>query len=125
MDGVNKLLKSSGFPAMKPANGMSPLVRYIGTAPPANIDGQKVKERPFKDILLVRFLFPNGWLVASPDITENGEAGTIGANNFIKGDSATFTALALQRGGHGPPALLDDRAPSSHRVPPRAPAAPA
>merc|ERR1719163_323030 len=98
MDGVNKLLKSSGFPAMKSANGMSPLVRYIGTAPPANIDGQKVKERPFKDILLVRFLFPNGWLVASPDITENGEAGTIGANNFIKGDSATFTALAIPGG---------------------------
>merc|ERR1719163_228157 len=86
MDGVNKLLKSSGFPAMKSANGMSPLVRYIGTAPPANIDGQKVKERPFKDILLVRFLF------------ENGEAGTIGANNFIKGDSATFTALAIPAG---------------------------
>lgn len=84
---VNKFLQAQGFPQMPSGNGMSPLMKYIGTAAPANIDGQKVKGRPFNEILLVRFLYPNGWLVASPDITENGEAGTIGANNFIKGDS--------------------------------------
>merc|ERR1719352_2163711 len=95
---LNKFLTAQGFPKMPSGNGMSPLVKYIGTAPAANIDGQKVKERAFKEILLVRFLYPNGWLVASPDITENGEAGTVGANNFIKGDSATFTALAIPGG---------------------------
>lgn len=95
---INKFLGRLGFPAIPSGNGMSPLIAYIGTAPPANIDGQKVKERPFKQILLVRFLYPSGWLVVKPDITENGEAGTVGANNYIKGDSSVFTALALPGG---------------------------
>jgi len=95
---VNKFLQKLGFPAMPSGNGMSPLIGYIGTAPPANIDGQKVKSRAFNQVLLVRYLFPSGWLIAKPDITENGEAGTLGANNFIKGDSALFTALPLPNG---------------------------
>ena len=37
--GVNNLLKSQGFSTMKVPGGFSPLVQYIGTAPPANIDG--------------------------------------------------------------------------------------
>lgn len=95
---VNKFLQSQGFPPMPKGNGLSPLIGYIGTAPPANIDGQKVRERAFSQILLVRFLYPSGWLIAKPDITENGEAGTLGANNFIKGDSAVFTSLKLPGG---------------------------
>merc|ERR1719424_2154212 len=98
MNDVNKFLKSQGFPAMASGNGMSPLMKYIGTAAPANIDGQKVKERTFKEILLVRWLYPNGWLITSPDITENGEAGTLGANNFIKGDSQVFTSGKMVAG---------------------------
>ena len=93
--GVNKFLASQGFPPLPNANGMSPLMKYIGTAAPANIDGQKVKQRTFNDILLVRWNFPNGWLIISPDITENGEAGTLGANNFIKGDSEVRAAASL------------------------------
>merc|ERR1719387_126675 len=93
---INKFLKEQGFPPLPQANGLSPLVGYLGTAPPANIDGQKVKERAYNSVLLVRFLYPSGWLVAKPDITENGEAGTLGANNFIEGDSAVFTALPLK-----------------------------
>jgi len=96
--GVNKFLQAQGFPALPNANGMSPLLKYIGTAPPANIDGQKVKQRTFNDILLVRWNFPSGWLIISPDITENGEAGTLGANNFIKGDSEVFTSAKLPGG---------------------------
>ena len=46
----------------------------------------------------MRFVFPNGWLVETPSITENGEAGNIGANNYIKGDSANFAALPLPAG---------------------------
>merc|ERR1719230_228490 len=95
---VNKLLKSFGFAEMPVPGGFSPLVQYIGTAPPANIDGTKTRERAFSSTLLVRFLFPSGWLVETPSITENGEAGNIGANNYIKGDSANFAALPLPSG---------------------------
>jgi len=95
---VNKLLSSLGFAAMPVPGGFSPLVQYIGTAPPANIDGFKSRERAFDSTLLVRFIFPNGWLVESPSITENGEAGNIGANNYVKGDSANFAALPLPKG---------------------------
>merc|ERR1719331_668976 len=95
---VNKLLSSFGFSPLKVPSGFSPLVQYIGTAPPANIDGTKQKERAFSSTLLVRFVFPSGWLVETPSITENGEAGNIGANNYIKGDSANFAALPLPQG---------------------------
>jgi hypothetical protein len=83
---------------LKVPNGFSPLVEYIGTAPPANIDGSKTKERGFSNTLLVRFLYPSGWLVETPSIDENGEAGNIGANNYIKGDSANFAAVPLPKG---------------------------
>jgi len=93
---VNSFLQQQGFPAMKVPGGCSPLVGYIGTAPPANIDGSKSKERAFDKSLLVRFVYPNGWLPEVPSITENGESGTLGANNYVKGDSATFTAVPLK-----------------------------
>jgi hypothetical protein len=95
---VNKLLSSYGFSPLKVPSGFSPLVQYIGTAPPANLDGIKVKGRGFNACLLVRFLYPFGWLVESPSITENGEAGNIGANNYVKGDSANFAAAPLPAG---------------------------
>ena len=46
----------------------------------------------------MRFIFPSGWLVETPSITENGEAGNIGANNYVKGDSANFAALPIPSG---------------------------
>jgi len=95
---VNKLLGTYGFSPMKVPGGFSPLVEYIGTAPPANIDGSKTKDRAFSNTLLVRFLYPSGWLVETPSIDENGEAGNIGANNYIKGDSANFAAVKLPEG---------------------------
>lgn len=97
-NGVNKLLTSRGFPPLKVPSGMSPLAGFIGVEAPANIDGQKVKARAFQSPLLVRFLFPNGWLVETPTITDNGEAGNLAANNFQKGDSASFAALELPKG---------------------------
>ena len=45
--GVNKLLTSFGFSEMPVPGGFSPLVQYIGTASPANIDGQKTRDRAF------------------------------------------------------------------------------
>ena len=51
--GVNKLLTSLGFSEMSVPGGFSPLVQYIGTAPPANIDGFKAKERAFPSTVRV------------------------------------------------------------------------
>jgi hypothetical protein len=94
----NALLTRLGYAPMKVSGGFSPLVQFIGFDKPANIDGFKAKERAFQSPLLVRFLYPSGWLVESPSVTENGEAGNIGANNYIKGDSATFAAAPLPSG---------------------------
>ena len=131
---VNKLLSNLGKPPIKGQNGFSPLAAYIGTANPANIDGQKVKDRSFSNTvragnaaarllgcgpidcspffispslfcqrpqLLVRFLYPSGWLVEVPSVTDNGEAGNIGANNYGKGDGANFAALPYKGGSIG------------------------
>lgn len=95
---VNKYLANLGLSPLKVPGGFNPLIQYIGTAPPANIDGQKVKARPFRDSMLVRFVYPSGWIVETPSIDENGEAGNIGANNYIKGDSCNFAALSLPSG---------------------------
>ena len=96
---VSKFLQNLGFPGLKVPNGFSPLAAYIGSATPANIDGIKVKDRAFSSTLLVRMLYPSGWLVETPSITDNGESGNIGANNYGKGDSANFAASPLPAGG--------------------------
>ncbi|EOD36399.1 hypothetical protein EMIHUDRAFT_423306 [Emiliania huxleyi CCMP1516] len=95
---VAKFLQQQGFPPLPKVNGLSPLVQYIGAAPPANIDGSKQKERAFDSTLLVKFLYPSGWLVETPTLTENGEAGKIAANNYLKGDFADFVAAKLPPG---------------------------
>merc|ERR1719329_573662 len=43
MKEVNKFLTDLGYAEMTPANGLSPLLEYIGTASAANIDGFKTK----------------------------------------------------------------------------------
>lgn len=95
---INNFLKTQGFAPLKEISGLTPFLQYIGTAPPANIDGSKSRERPYTGTLLVRFLYPSGWLPQTPSITENGEAGTVGANNYLKGDSATFSAVSVPSG---------------------------
>lgn len=95
-NGVNKYLATLGLPPLKVPGGFSPLIQYIGTAPPANLDGLKVKSRGFKDTLLVQFVYPSGWILETPSIDENGEAGNIGANNYVKGDSCNFAGERLR-----------------------------
>jgi len=95
---ANKYLQDRGFPAMSVPSGFAPLVEYVGAESPANIDGQKVRERAFDSTLLVRFVYPSGWLKDSPTVTENGESGTAAANNFQKGDSVTFASSELPKG---------------------------
>jgi hypothetical protein len=98
-NGIDRLLKSQGFSTFgEIPGGLNPYVGYIGQASPANIDGQKVKERAFASTLLVRFLYPNLWITEFPSITDNGEGGNLGANNYQKGDSATFLSLPLPKG---------------------------
>ena len=46
----------------------------------------------------MRFIYPSGWLVETPSIDENGEAGNIGAGDYGKGDSATFATAELPAG---------------------------
>jgi hypothetical protein len=96
---INNFLKTQGLPPLTVGKDLSALVGYIGTANPANIDGSKTKGRAFGGTLLVRFVYPSGWLPQTPSITENGEAGNLGANNYIKGDSANFAAIPLPKGG--------------------------
>ncbi len=95
---INAFLRAQGYSPLPSASGCSPLIEYIGTAPPANIDGSKVRERAFKTPLLVSFLYPSGWLVETPTLTENGEAGKIAANDYLKGDAADFVSLPLPSG---------------------------
>lgn len=96
---ISAFLLGQGLPPLPSVpSGLSPLIQYIGTEKPANIDGMKVKERAFSSTLLVRFFYPSGWLVETPTITENGEAGKIAANNYQKGDSADFVAVKLPEG---------------------------
>ncbi|KAJ8609829.1 hypothetical protein CTAYLR_008135 [Chrysophaeum taylorii] len=40
--------------------------------------------------LLVEFLYPSSWLVVKPSINTNGEAGTVSAGDYGKGDSASL-----------------------------------
>lgn len=100
---VAKFLQQQGFPPLPKVNGLSPLVQYIGAAPPANIDGSKQKERAFDSTLLVKFLYPSGWLVETPTLTENGEAGKIAANNYLKGEPPPPPPLHPAGGGGGSP----------------------
>eukprot|EP00310_Coccolithus_braarudii_P026033 CAMPEP_0183338148 /NCGR_PEP_ID=MMETSP0164_2-20130417/5545_1 /TAXON_ID=221442 /ORGANISM="Coccolithus pelagicus ssp braarudi, Strain PLY182g" /LENGTH=316 /DNA_ID=CAMNT_0025507953 /DNA_START=21 /DNA_END=972 /DNA_ORIENTATION=- len=96
---ISTFLTGQGLPPLPSVpSGLQPLVQYIGAEKPANIDGMKVKDRAFSNTLLVRFFYPSGWLVETPTITENGEAGKIAANNYQKGDSADFVALRVPEG---------------------------
>ena len=56
--GVNKLLTGYGFSKMPVPGGFKPLVQYIGTAPPANIDGFKQRERGFTSTVRSRLMLP-------------------------------------------------------------------
>ena len=98
---ISDYLARMGLPRLpKSPDGCSPLIEYVGFAPPANIDGQKTKNRAYSTPLLVRFFFPNGWLVEYPSLTDNGEAGKVAAQNYQKGDSADLVSAKLPGGAN-------------------------
>ena len=55
--------------------------------------GRGNSKEPITNPILVQFCAPNLWLTKTTNVNSNGEAGTISAGDYIKGDSAfLFTA---------------------------------
>ena len=48
--------------------------------------------------ILIQFCHPGLWVEATTTINNNGEAGTVSANDYIKGDSAFFFNQPLKSG---------------------------
>ena len=61
--------------------GFSPLVSEIGRG-----NNKQAMTNP----IVVQFSYPNNWVVQKTSVNVNGEAGTISANDYIKGDSSFF-----------------------------------
>ena len=69
--------------------GFSPLVSEFGRG--------NIKEKMVNP-LLVQFCHPQLWVEAVTSYNNNGEAGTISANDYIKGDSSFFYFRPLEPG---------------------------
>eukprot|EP00617_Octactis_speculum_P003721 CAMPEP_0185771156 /NCGR_PEP_ID=MMETSP1174-20130828/63421_1 /TAXON_ID=35687 /ORGANISM="Dictyocha speculum, Strain CCMP1381" /LENGTH=304 /DNA_ID=CAMNT_0028456921 /DNA_START=26 /DNA_END=940 /DNA_ORIENTATION=+ len=75
-----------GSPVPVPG-GYSPVLGFYGRAVPGQVP------------LLVTFNAPSTWIIARPNIDNNGEDGTVSAGDYIKGDSAAlFVAPAIKDG---------------------------
>lgn len=89
VDEATKELKTYGVPEIAPKDlpfGWNAVVEPIGLADSAYYGRFKLGNEP----LVVTFVVPPGWVVAKPNIDFNGTAGTVSANDFSKGDSATL-----------------------------------
>jgi hypothetical protein len=71
-----KLSEYSLPPMLFVPPGFSPLVSEIGRG--------NIKEK-MTNPLVVQFAHPNNWVVQKTSVNVNGEAGTISANDYIKG----------------------------------------
>lgn len=82
LEDANNKLNSYGLPPILfvPPNFL-PLVSEFGRG--------SIKEEMVNPVV-VQFAYPNTWVVARTSVNNNGEAGTISANDYIKGDSAFF-----------------------------------
>jgi len=85
--------KTYGVPDLLPADTSSKLpdgwrvaVEPIGLAKDASYGRFDLGGEP----LLVEFYVPGGWIVSRPNFDYNGSAGTVQANDYGKGDSATL-----------------------------------
>ncbi|CAK0869352.1 unnamed protein product, partial [Prorocentrum cordatum] len=67
-------------------NGWRVAVEPIGLAKDASYGRFDLGGEP----LLVEFYVPGGWIVSRPNFDYNGSAGTVQANDYGKGDSATL-----------------------------------
>lgn len=90
LDEANTKLGNYNLPPMLfIPQGFVPVVSEYGRGN-ANKEGGKM-ENP----VVVQFAHPGNWVEAKTTINNNGEAGTISANDYIKGDSAFFFTQPL------------------------------
>jgi hypothetical protein len=84
----NEILTGYGLPPILfVPPGFSPLVSEFGRG--------NVKEGLADNPILVQFAHPGNWVEARTSVNNNGEAGTISANDYIKGDSAFLYTYLL------------------------------
>jgi len=77
---INERLTNYGFPPILfVPDGFKPLISEYGRG--------NIKEA-MSNPILVQFAYPGLWVVQKTSVNNNGEAGTISANDYIKGDSA-------------------------------------
>lgn len=80
VEDVNTVLAGYGIPpVLFTPPGFSNLVSEFGRG--------NIKEK-IQNPIVVQFAYPNNWVVQKTSVNNNGEAGTISANDYIKGDSA-------------------------------------
>jgi hypothetical protein len=85
LDDCNTKLSNFGLPPIVfVPPGFTPLVGVIGRG-----SAKEAMSNP----VVVQFAHPGLWVEATTTINNNGEAGTISANDYIKGDSAFFYTL--------------------------------
>ena len=87
---ANAKLGNYGFPPIVfVPPGFQPLVSEYGRG-----NNQKAITNP----ILIQFTHPSGWVVQKTSVNNNGESGTVGANDYMKGDSANFFEFKLKPG---------------------------
>eukprot|EP01031_Cornospumella_fuschlensis_P033268 gene33268-40249_t len=80
LEEANSKLSGYGYPPMLYIpSGLSPLVSEFGRG--------SIREE-MRNPILVQFAYPSYWVVQKTSVNVNGEAGTISANDYLKGDSA-------------------------------------
>jgi hypothetical protein len=89
---ANQLLSGYSFPPiLYVPPGFSPLVSEFGRG---NIKKGFEKQNP----ILVQFCHPSLWVVQKTSVNNNGESGTIAANDYAKGDSAFLFVTPVPEG---------------------------
>jgi hypothetical protein len=90
LEDANEKLSSYGLPPIIfVPPGFTPLVSEFGRG---NV------RQSITNPILVQFCHPSKWIEAVTTVNNNGESGTVSANDYIKGDSAFFFNYALDGG---------------------------
>jgi hypothetical protein len=90
LEEANNKLSSYGLPPIVfVPPGYQALVSEYGRG-----SNQKAMTNP----ILLEFCHPSGWVAQKTSVNNNGESGTVGANDYMKGDSANFFEYKLQNG---------------------------